>query len=40
MKIGIKSDFNCEIGRIKQLDVNAGQRQLGKEIERGQKRVE
>jgi hypothetical protein len=28
MKIGIKSDFNCEIGRIKQLDVNAGQRQL------------
>jgi hypothetical protein len=28
MKIGMKSDFNCEIGKIEQLDVNAGQRPL------------
>jgi hypothetical protein len=31
MKIGIKSDFNCEIDRIKELDVKAGQRQLDME---------
>jgi hypothetical protein len=31
IKIRIKSDFNCEIGKIKQLDVSAGQRPLDME---------
>jgi hypothetical protein len=31
IKIRIKSDFNCEIGKIEQVDVNAGQRPLDME---------